>query len=49
VDLTGVTSIDAAGRACLLALHRQSAEFITADCLMKAVVDEIIQSDGRPS
>jgi ABC-type transporter Mla MlaB component len=46
VDLTGVTSIDAAGRACLLALHRQNAEFIAADGLMKAVVDEIIQSDG---
>ena len=41
VDLTGVTSIDAAGRACLAALHRQGAEFIAADCLMKAVVSEI--------
>jgi ABC-type transporter Mla MlaB component len=41
VDLTGVTSIDAAGRACLAALHRQGAEFIAADCLMKAVVAEI--------
>jgi anti-anti-sigma regulatory factor len=43
VDLTGVTSIDAAGRACLVALHRQGAEFIAADCLTKAVVAEIIQ------
>jgi hypothetical protein len=43
VDLTGVTSIDAAGRTCLAALHRQGAEFIAADCLTKAVVDEITQ------
>ena len=41
VDLTGVTSIDAAGRACLAALHRRGAEFVAADCLTKAVVAEI--------
>jgi hypothetical protein len=41
VDLTGLISIDAAGRACLEALHRQGAEFVAADCLMKAVVAEI--------
>ena len=41
VDLTEVTSIDAAGRACLTALHRQGTEFIAADCLTKAVVAEI--------
>ena len=44
VDLTGVTSINAAGRACLAALHRQGAEFVAADCLMKAVVAEITQA-----
>ncbi len=43
VDLTGVTAIDAAGRACLVALHRQAAEFIAADCLTKAMVAEITQ------
>ena len=43
VDLTGVTFIDAAGRACLAALHHQGAEYITADCLMKALVAEITQ------
>jgi len=43
VDLTGVTSINAAGQACLAALHRQGAEFVAADCLMKAVVGEITQ------
>jgi hypothetical protein len=41
VDLTEVTSIDAAGRACLATLERQGAEFVAADCLMKAVVAEI--------
>jgi hypothetical protein len=43
LDLTGVTSIDAGGQGCLAALHRQGAEFIAADCLMKAVVAEITQ------
>ncbi len=41
VDLTEVTSLDAAGRAALEALHRQGAEFVAADCLMKALVAEI--------
>jgi ABC-type transporter Mla MlaB component len=44
VDLTGVTSIDAAGQACLAAMHRQGAEFVAADCLTKAVVAEITQA-----
>src|ERR1700747_3130436 len=41
VDLTGATFIDAAGKACLAALHRQGAEFIADDCLTRAVVAEI--------
>jgi hypothetical protein len=41
VDLTGVTFVDAAGKACLGAMHRQGAEFVAADCLMRAVVAEI--------
>ena len=45
VDLTEVTAIDAAGRACLALLYRRGAEFIAADCLTKAVVAEI--SQGR--
>jgi ABC-type transporter Mla MlaB component len=43
VDLTEVTAIDAVGRVCLIALHRQGAEFIAADCLTKAIVAEISQ------
>ena len=41
LDLTGVTSIDTAGRDCLAALHGQGAHFIAADCLTKAIVAEI--------
>ncbi len=47
VDLTGLTSVDAAGRVCLAALHHQGAEFRAADCLMKAVVAEITQGSAR--
>jgi anti-anti-sigma regulatory factor len=43
VDLTGVTFIDAAGRACLAAMHQQGAEFVAADCLTKGIVAEITQ------
>jgi hypothetical protein len=39
-----VTSIDAAGRACLAALHQQGAELVATDCLMKAVVAEITKA-----
>ena len=49
VDLTGVTSIDNAGKACLASLHRDGTEFIAADCLTKAVVDEIRQAADRDS
>jgi hypothetical protein len=44
VDLTEVTAIDAAGRACLATLHRRRAEFIAADCLTRAVVSEITRA-----
>ena len=44
VDLTEVTYIDDAGKACLAAMHRQGAEFVAADCLTKAIVAEIIEA-----
>ena len=51
-DLTGVTFIDAAGKAYLAAMHRLGAEFVAADCLTKAVVAEITKAltpdCGRP-
>ena len=43
-DLTGVTFIDAAGKAYLAAVHRQGAAFVAADCLTKAVVAEITKA-----
>jgi anti-anti-sigma regulatory factor len=36
VDLTGVTSIDAAGQAHLAAIHRAGAELVAADCLTRS-------------
>lgn len=44
VDLMGVTSIDAEGKACLTAMHKQGAEFVAGDCLMKAIVAEITRA-----
>lgn len=41
VDLTGVTNIDSAGKAWLSAMHRRGAEFVTADCMTKSIVEEI--------
>ena len=41
IDLTQVTSLDAAGRALLAASHTQGAKLIAAGCLMKAIVEEI--------
>jgi anti-anti-sigma regulatory factor len=43
VDLTGVTFIGAAGKACLEAMLRQGAKFVAADCLTKAIVAEVTQ------
>ncbi len=42
VDLTGVTYIDAAGKARLAEMHEQGAQFIASDCATKAVVAEIV-------
>jgi ABC-type transporter Mla MlaB component len=46
VDLTGMTSLDNAGQACLAALYREGAELVAADCLTKAVVAEITNGPG---
>ena len=43
VDLTGMTFVDAPGKAQLRAMHREGAEFIADDCLMREVVSEIIE------
>ena len=44
VDLTGVTFIDDAGKACLAAMYRQGAELVAADCLTRDIVAEITQA-----
>ena len=44
--LAGVTFVDAEGQACLVGLHRQAAELVAADCLTKAVVDEITRGSS---
>lgn len=41
VDPTGVTYIDAAGKARLAEMPEQGAQFIAGDCATKAVVGEI--------
>ena len=43
-DLTGVTFIDAAGKAYLADMHRQGAKFDAAGCLTKAIVAEITKA-----
>ncbi len=45
VDLTGVTYIDAAGKARLAEMHQRGAQFIASDCLTKAIVAEIVGSE----
>src|SRR5262249_36632105 len=48
-DLTGVTVIDAAGKAFLAAAHAQGVELVASGCLIRAIVAEITNaplSDG---
>ena len=47
-DLTGVTYIDAAGRAYLAAMHRHGVKFVAADCQTKAIVAEITNAPLHP-
>jgi hypothetical protein len=53
-DLTGVTFVDAAGKAFLADRHGEGAEFVACGCLMRAVVAEIaegregVRSSNRP-
>ena len=41
VDLTGVTFVDAAGKRSLSDIHKRGAQFVAADCLTKAIVEEV--------
>ena len=40
-DLTGVTLIDAPGKAFLAAAHAQGVELVASGCLMRAIVAEV--------
>jgi hypothetical protein len=46
-DLAGLTSIDAAGRAFLSAMHSEGAELVACGCLMRAVIAELKQAPVR--
>jgi ABC-type transporter Mla MlaB component len=54
VDLTGVTFIDADGKALLVRMYREGATFHVSGCLNSSIVEEILEqgrSDafGRPA
>ena len=44
VDLSGVTYIDAEGKALLAHMHHSGAELIAAGCLTKCIVEEIMRA-----
>ncbi|MGH7232684.1 MAG: STAS domain-containing protein [Nitrospiraceae bacterium] len=44
VDLSGVTYIDAEGKALLARMHREGADLIAAGCLTKSIVEEILRA-----
>ncbi len=44
IDLTGVTFIDADGKALLTKLWQQGAKLLAAGCLTRCVVEEIMGS-----
>ena len=46
-DVTGVTFIDAAGKAFLTAMHRKGATFVARDCLTKSILEEIVRTSPR--
>jgi ABC-type transporter Mla MlaB component len=47
VDLTGVTFVDDAGKACLAAMYHEGADFVANDCLTKSIVEEITNASIR--
>jgi hypothetical protein len=44
IDLTGVTFIDAPGKAFLTAMHREGATFVAGDCPTKSIVEEVTRT-----
>src|SRR5262245_21866696 len=45
IDLTGVTMIDAAGKALLARAHADGAEFVASGCMMRAIIEEMMNSN----
>jgi ABC-type transporter Mla MlaB component len=48
VDLTGVTFIDAAGKALLTLMARHGAELVAVECMTKAIVEDITRGRLQP-
>jgi hypothetical protein len=46
VDLAALVSLDGAGEELLAAMHARGAELVAADCLIKAIVADIV---GAPA
>jgi ABC-type transporter Mla MlaB component len=44
IDLDGVTFVDTAGKALLWAMHEQDATFTASCCMMRAMVEEIVNA-----
>ena len=44
IDLSGVTYVDAEGKAMLACLYREGAELIAAGCLTRCIVEEITRA-----
>ncbi len=49
VDLTGVTFVDADGKALLTKMWQQGAELRAAGCLTRCIVEEITKADRAGS
>ena len=49
IDLTGVTFIDASGKALLTKLWQQGAELRAAGCLTRCIIEEITKVGGAGS
>jgi hypothetical protein len=47
VDLSGLTFVDDAGKACLAAMYHEGADLVANDCLTQSIVDEIRSASIR--
>ena len=47
IDITEVTFIDADGKALLMQLWREGAEFLAAGCLNRSIIEEITMKRSK--